>query len=221
MDVNGTSQRVRQLIDEEFAQRITEINEEAVTKRCEEIVAKINKNLDGANLDEEAQQQLGKCMGLLADVALTDVLWLRNVQVVNCVEVAVSALLSNPPKPALAKSIKDQLQKELHPTRRQTLERSFRWSMMTNPASAIVIGLGLLFCVLLLAFAGLGFGFSQELVAWILFSNCVIVPRTSGPTGSYGEPLRSSPSYNPRRKQIYLKLPARNGCRNVLETVAE
>ena len=43
MNVDGASERVTQLIDEEFARKVTEINEEETSVRTRELIDKIDR----------------------------------------------------------------------------------------------------------------------------------------------------------------------------------
>ena len=45
MNVDGASERVTQLIDEEFARKVTEINEEETSVRTRELIDKITRNV--------------------------------------------------------------------------------------------------------------------------------------------------------------------------------
>lgn len=159
MNVNGASERVTQLIDEEFSRKVTEINEEEISKRTKEIIHRINQKCEAGPLDEEVQKTLAEAIALLTDVALSDILWIKNPQVVDAIDLSIDALFADPPKTELAQSIHDHLKTRLYPNIRQSLWRSFKRSMMSSPAAVVVIGLGVLFCLLLIAFWRVGSGF--------------------------------------------------------------
>jgi hypothetical protein len=72
VNVNGASERVAQLIDGEFSRKVTEINDEEISRRTKEIIHRINQKREGEPLDEEVQKSLAEAIGLLTDVALTD-----------------------------------------------------------------------------------------------------------------------------------------------------
>jgi hypothetical protein len=79
--------------------------------------------------------------------------------VIEAIDLSVNAIFSNPPKTELAQRIHDHLKTRLYPNVRQSLWRSFKRSMMSSPAAVVVIGLGVLFCLLLIAFWRVGSGF--------------------------------------------------------------
>ncbi len=159
MNVNGASERVTQLIDEEFSRKVREINEAEISKRTKEIIHRINQKCEAGPVDEEVQKTLAEAIALLTDVALSDILWIKNPQVINAIDLAIDALFADPPKTELAQSIHDHLKTRLYPNIRQSLWRSFKRSMMSSPAAVVVIGLGVLFCLLLIAFWWVGSGF--------------------------------------------------------------
>ena len=159
MNVDGASERVTQLIDEEFARKVTEINEEETSVRTRELIDKINQKCEAEPLDDQVQKTLAEAIGLLTDVALTDILWVKTPQVIDAIDLSVDALFANPPKTELAQGIHDHLKTRLYPSTRQTLWRSFKRSMMSSPAAVVVLGLGVLFCLLIIAFWRVGSGF--------------------------------------------------------------
>lgn len=159
MNGNGASERVTQLIDEEFARKAGEINNEEISRRTKEIIRRINQKCEAESLDDQVQKTLAEAIGLLTDVALTDISWVKNPQVIDAIDLSVDALFADPPKTELAKTIHDHLKTRLYPNTRQSLWRSFKRSMMSSPAAVVVMGLGVMFCLLLIAFWRVGSGF--------------------------------------------------------------
>ena len=149
MDGQQTSQRVERLVEEEVNQRTVQLNDDEVSRRIAQITQNVNENLRGKELDGDAQKELSTAICLLMDLALTDISWLRSIQVVDTIDVSTKALLSDPPNIELTKSIHKDLSKRLHPNIVMSLWRSFKWSMRSSPTAVVVTGLGVLFYFLL------------------------------------------------------------------------
>jgi hypothetical protein len=87
--VHETSQRIEQLNEKEFSQRYTNV---------------INGLKNGLrqngekSLSDETQTSLAKSVGLLTDIAVTDISWLgRNPHLIDAVDTSIKALLNDPP----------------------------------------------------------------------------------------------------------------------------
>lgn len=165
MDAEVTPKRVAQLIDQESTRKIIELNEEAIAKKITEILDEVNQRCEAKCLDPDAQKALAESISLLNTIALTDVLWLKDMQIVNAIHVSIKALFSDPPNTDLAKRIQDDLRKKLNPKARQTLYRSFRWSMMSTPTAAVVLGLFALLCFLVLVFWRVSTAFTPQTIS--------------------------------------------------------
>jgi hypothetical protein len=106
VNTEDSSQRVKRLVDEEFKTKLHAINEEAVTNKIRETNDCLESKLqEGVRLDDAVQEKLGESIALLTEVALTDSLWLKNMQVVEAISVSIKALLADPPNIELAENI--------------------------------------------------------------------------------------------------------------------
>jgi hypothetical protein len=159
-----------QLSNQESTQKVAQLPEDPLAEEITKLLNEVNHRCAKQHLDPEAQEALAESIDLLNTIALTDVLWLKDMQIVNAIHVSINALYSSPPNTDMASAIHRDLKERLQraSTARQTLYRSFRWSMMSTPTAAVVLGLFALLCFLSVVFWRASTAFTPQSVSKFL-----------------------------------------------------
>ena len=170
MDTARSLGATAQLSNQESTQKVAQLPEDPLAEEITKLLNEVNHRCAKQHLDPEAQEALAESIDLLNTIALTDVLWLKDMQIVNAIHVSINALYSSPPNTDMASAIHRDLKERLQraSTARQTLYRSFRWSMMSTPTAAVVLGLFALLCFLSVVFWRASTAFTPQSVSKFL-----------------------------------------------------